>query len=94
MVYNLNMKARIVRNPKILVGKPVIAGTRISVALILNLIAHGKTIDEIIDDYPDLTREDIKAAVQYAERVVEKDKIAPEPQAVAHEISNRRRSKL
>lgn len=85
------MKARIIRNPKILVGKPVIAGTRISVSLILNLIAHGKTIEGIIDDYPDLTAEDIKAAIRYAEKKM--DTVSQVDVAIAHEIFNRRRSK-
>ncbi|MBI5072291.1 DUF433 domain-containing protein [Candidatus Woesearchaeota archaeon] len=46
------MKSKIVIDPKILVGKPVIAGTRIPVYLVLNLLAHGKTIQEITEDYP------------------------------------------
>lgn len=86
------MKAKIVKNPKILCGKPVIEGTRISVALILNLIAHGKTIKEIIDDYPDLTPEDIKAAILYAERAMDDD--ISYQVSVAHEVPNRRGSKL
>lgn len=86
------MKARIVRNPKIMVGKPVIAGTRIPVTLILNLLAHGQTIAEIIDDYPDLTEEDVKAAVRYAEKTVKKES-AKYFSAAAHEISHRRRYK-
>ena len=85
------MKTRIVRNPKIRGGKPVIAGTRIPVTLILNLLAHGQTMKEIIDDYPDLIEEDIKAAVQYAEHVVEKEKNYSETPAILHEVSNRRR---
>lgn len=84
------MRARIVRNPKILAGKPVIAGTRIPVTLILNLLAHGQTTNQIIDDYPDLTEEDIKAAISYAEKRVEKE-VSRESIAIAHEISNRRR---
>lgn len=83
------MKSRIVRNPKILLGKPVVAGTRIPVTLILNLLAHGQTIPEIIDDYPDLTEEDIKAAVRYAEKTLENE--YDKKMAIAHEISNRRR---
>ena len=63
---------RIITNPKILAGKPIIAGTRIPVSLILNLLAHGQTTDEIIDDYPDLTPDDIKAAIKYAQELVEK----------------------
>lgn len=81
------MKARIVRNPQILAGKPVIAGTRIPVTLILNLLAHGQTIEEIIDDYPDLIDEDIKAAINYAQKTVERE--TGHISAVAHEISNR-----
>lgn len=64
--------ARIVTNPKILAGKPTIEGTRIPVSLILNLLAHGQTIKEIIDDYPHLTADDIKAAMEYAEKKVDK----------------------
>lgn len=82
--------AKIVRNPKILLGKPTIEGTRISVDLILNLLAHGQTIEEIIEDYPHLTPEDIKAAVEYAQRAVKK--VYPvNKTAVAHEISDRRK---
>lgn len=82
------MKARIIKNPKILAGKPVIAGTRIPVTLILNLLAHGQTIDQIVDDYPDLKEEDIKAAISYAQTRVEKE-VSRESIAIAHEISNR-----
>ena len=57
---------RIVRDPAILVGKPVVRGTRIPVSLILNYIEHGRTVEELIDDYPILTKEDIEAAVSYA----------------------------
>lgn len=60
--------ARIVRNPKILLGKPTIEGTRISVDLILNLLAHGQTVKDILEDYPHLTEEDIKATVAYAQK--------------------------
>ena len=57
---------RIITDPKILVGKPVIKGTRIPVYLVLNLVANGMTAKQIIEDYPDLTEADIKAAIQYA----------------------------
>lgn len=83
------MKARIIRNPKILAGKPVIAGTRIPVSLILNLLAHGQTIEEIADDYPDLTAEDIKAVIEYAQKAVEKTYSSTAP--TLHEIPHRRR---
>jgi uncharacterized protein (DUF433 family) len=58
---------RIVRDPNILAGKPTIRGTRVSVAMILNVLAHGATFAEILDDYPYLVEDDLKAALLYAE---------------------------
>jgi len=60
------MTNRIEVNPNILLGKPVIAGTRIPVYLILNLLASGYDFQRIIQAYPGLTEEDIKAALDYA----------------------------
>ena len=57
---------RIVLNPKIMVGKPVIRGTRLTVQYILNLLAHGATVDEILQEYKGLTKEDILACLLYA----------------------------
>jgi uncharacterized protein (DUF433 family) len=57
---------RITVDPDILVGKPVITGTRIPVSLILNLLAHDYTFDRIIQAYPILTVDDIRAAIAYA----------------------------
>lgn len=58
------------RDPEILSGKPVIKGTRMSVELILERLAGGRTIEEMIDDYPFLTPEEIYAALEYAAGVV------------------------
>lgn len=79
---------KIVRDPKIMVGKPTIEGTRITVGLILNLIEHGQTIPEIMDDY-DLTEDQVKTAIRYAKKGVD-DKF-PAQIAVAHEIFIRRK---
>ncbi|MEO0115847.1 MAG: DUF433 domain-containing protein [candidate division WOR-3 bacterium] len=57
---------RIEINPKILCGKPVIKGTRIPVSLILNLLGHGYTKQQILDAYPQLKEEDIDNAVKFA----------------------------
>ena len=57
---------RIETNPKIMLGKPVVKGTRIPVALILNLLAHGYTPERVLEAYPDLKREDVQAAMEYA----------------------------
>ena len=57
---------RITADPNILGGKACIRGMRISVSLIVNLVANGMTIDEIIVDYPDLEPEDIRQSLRYA----------------------------
>jgi uncharacterized protein (DUF433 family) len=57
---------RIEVNPRILAGKPVIKGTRIPVYLVLDLIAGGYDFDKIVEAYPALTPDDVKAAVEYA----------------------------
>ena len=57
---------RIEINPKIMLGKPVIRGTRLTVELILRKLSEGATEQELIQAYPHLTRADIQAAVRYA----------------------------
>jgi len=54
---------RIEINPQILAGKPVIKGTRISVELILRMLSQGISVEEILEEYPHLTEEDVKAAL-------------------------------
>ena len=68
---------RIVVNPKVMVGKPVIVGTRVTVEAILGRLAEGWTFDEILEDFPHITKTDIKAAILYAESIVNRDYIAP-----------------
>jgi uncharacterized protein (DUF433 family) len=60
------MANRIKSNPKVMFGKPVIAGTRITVEYILRCLAAGETPEEIVADYPPLTVEDIQAAQAFA----------------------------
>ena len=57
---------RITFDPNILGGKACIRGMRIAVSLIVNLIANGMTVEEIIDEYPDLEAEDVRQAIRYA----------------------------
>ena len=57
---------RIVINPEVMVGKPVIKGTRLTVEHIMHELATGATTDEIVELYPHLTPEDIRAACAYA----------------------------
>jgi uncharacterized protein (DUF433 family) len=57
---------RITLDPKVMVGKPTIKGTRLTVDFVLNLLAHGATFDEICDEYAGLTNEDIQACLLFA----------------------------
>lgn len=56
-------------------GKPIIKGTRIPVDLIINLLAQGTTPKEILEDYPNLTKEDILAALQYAADIIGNEEV-------------------
>jgi uncharacterized protein (DUF433 family) len=62
----MNWKDRIVIDPNVLVGKPVIRGTRIAVEFIVELLAEGWTHEQILKNYPHLTTEDIQTALHYA----------------------------
>ncbi len=73
----------IISDPQIMVGKPVIRGTRITVELILRKIAAGQTIDQIQSDYPHLTREGIVAAVEFAADSIQFDRAYPLPSTKA-----------
>ena len=71
------MEDKIEVNPKIMFGKPVIKGTRITVEHILKLLKQGLGIKEILKDYPHLKKKDIEAAVDYASESLSKEKIYP-----------------
>ena len=68
---------RIIINPKVMVGKPVIRGTRLTVEYILNLLAHGTTMEEIIKEYKGLEREDIQACILFATKSLEDTAFMP-----------------
>ena len=68
---------RIVINPKVMVGKPIIRGTRLTVQYILGLLAHGATMDEILQEYEGLTREDILACLLFAMEALENTAFVP-----------------
>ena len=70
-------------NPRIMMGKPVIAGTRITVELILEKLAAGETIEQILDAHPRLTREGILAALGFAARALRADVVYPIPDEAA-----------
>lgn len=64
---------RITANPEIFGGKPIIRGMRLSVELILSLLAQGASEEELLADYPDLEREDIRACLAYARAAIAND---------------------
>ncbi|MBS3151585.1 DUF433 domain-containing protein [Candidatus Woesearchaeota archaeon] len=66
MKQKIKENGRITIDPNILVGKPVIRGTRIPVYVVLNLLGDGYTFEQITKDYPDLTKQDVLAAVKFA----------------------------
>jgi len=68
---------RIIINPKIMAGKPIIKGTRIPVEQVLTILAQGLTIKQILEEYPHLTKEDVMAALLYAAKVMSKEEVYP-----------------
>ncbi len=70
-----NLLERIIVNPSIFGGKPVIRGLRIKVETILSLLEQGATPQEILEDYPDLEMEDIRACLAYARSLVANEQI-------------------
>lgn len=73
----MNWQDRIVIDPNILVGKPIIKGTRIAVAVIVELLAEGWTHEQILKNYPHLITEDIQAALHYASDMMKQEKRYP-----------------
>jgi uncharacterized protein (DUF433 family) len=68
---------RISINPKVMVGKPVIRGTRLTVEYILGLLAHGTTIEEILGEYPGLVKDDIYACLFFASKTLQDASFIP-----------------
>lgn len=66
---------RITANPEIFSGKPIVRGMRISVELVLSLMAQGETTEDILSDYPDLEPDDIRACMAYARAVIANDSL-------------------
>ncbi len=73
----MNWQERIVLDPKILVGKPVIKGTRLAVEFIVDLLAQGWPESEILRNYPGITHDDITACLNYASSILKAEKIYP-----------------
>jgi uncharacterized protein (DUF433 family) len=76
-------RAQIHSDPAVMMGKPVIAGTRITVELILEKLAAGETFEQILDAHPRLTRKGIQAALDFAARALRADVVYPLPDRAA-----------
>ncbi len=72
----------VVSNPSVMMGKPVIAGTRITVEHVLEKLAAGETVEQILDAHPRLTREGIQAALAFAAEALRADVVYPIDEAV------------
>jgi len=68
---------RIAIDPKVMVGKPVIRGTRLTVEYILELLAHGTAMDEILEEYPGLVKDDIYACLLFASKTLQDASFIP-----------------
>jgi uncharacterized protein (DUF433 family) len=73
----VELKHRIAVDPKVLVGKPAIAGTRISVEFVVDLLASGWSHERILASYPHLSEQDILACLQYAGELLHSERIYP-----------------
>ncbi len=71
----MNWQTRITLNPEILVGKPIIKGTRLSVEFIIDLLSQGWSTNEILRNYPGISTEDIQACLSYASESLKSEKI-------------------
>ena len=74
---NKDLLKRITLDTKVMVGKPVVKGTRLTVQFILGLLADGTTINEIIEEYQGLTKEDILACLSYASEAIDHSTYMP-----------------
>lgn len=70
---------RIVTDPRILAGKPVVKGTRIAVDLVLEELSHNPDISELLAAHPDLSRTDVQACLAYAKDIVTGEEVSPKP---------------
>lgn len=73
----MSWEDRIIVDPQILVGKPVVRGTRLSVELIVDLLGRGWSEEQILEQYPGLTHDDVLACLQYASAVLKSEHVYP-----------------
>ncbi len=75
----MDWRDRITIDPKILVGKPIIRGTRVSVELVVELLGRGYTPQQIVEQYDHITAEDIQACLAYAGEILKEERVYARP---------------
>ncbi len=75
----MNWKKRIVVDSDVLVGKPVVKGTRIAVEFVVDLLGQGWTVEQVVNEYDHLTSADIQACLAYASEVLRSERVYPIP---------------
>ena len=80
---NVMNNSHIISDPKVMMGKPVVAGTRITVELILEKLAAGESIEQLLDAHPRLTKQAIQAALAFAAQALKADVVYPISEPVA-----------
>jgi uncharacterized protein (DUF433 family) len=78
-VKRMNWQDRITVDPKILVGKPVIKGTRIAVEFVMDLLGRGWTTEQVLQEYDHLTPEDVQACLAYASEILKSERVYLSP---------------
>jgi uncharacterized protein (DUF433 family) len=73
----MDWRDRITVDPRILAGKPIVKGTRISVELVIDLLAAGWTSQQLLDSYPTLQADDVRACLAYASEILHGEKVFP-----------------
>jgi uncharacterized protein (DUF433 family) len=71
----MEWQSRIVLNPDVLIGKPIVKGTRLTVEFIIDLLAQGWSTEEILRNYPGIVVEDIHACLSYASKALQSEKV-------------------
>ena len=77
---NMDWRQRIVIDPRVLVGKPIVKGTRISVELVIELLGRGYTQEQVLEQHDNLTPDDIKACLAYAGDVLKSERVYALPE--------------
>jgi uncharacterized protein (DUF433 family) len=73
----VDWRKRIVADPEVMTGKPIIKGTRLTVDHVIELLAEGWTTDQVVEEYPGVTAADVGACLAYASELVRSEKVYP-----------------